>query len=126
LAPAYCTAGTETMPPMARCFSTNMTRFIPGNLTSNPPAIYAIGPDMAACAGNAWTNLGQSMGVGWACIAARAEDTIGNVGVSPAIRVCFSPVPDIATNCPMDAVPTCMDSCTEPPGIRQDLMVRQF
>jgi hypothetical protein len=101
--------------PGPLCTTTDMTRIMPSRISSAPPGVYAFLPTMLACAGNAWGNiLSQAIkGEGWGCLAARAVDNVGNVGVSPAIRVCFSDEsgPDPCTAEP----PSCMDDCTAPP-----------
>jgi hypothetical protein len=111
-----CHAGTAVNPPNPVCPGTTMTRFLPQTLEGAPPALYAFAPiasSDAVCAGDSWELL-PSVGEGWACLAARVADNIGNVGVSPPIRVCVDdlagpppPCADPGTNPP----PTCTDGC---------------
>ncbi len=69
-------------------------------VSSNPvPVVYGLPPlKSISCTGNFWElspvirTLRQPLGLGvdgWLCLAARAEDTVGNVGVSPIIQVCL-------------------------------------
>jgi hypothetical protein len=88
------------------------------------PVIYAIEPDSnplsLTCTGIQWeissaiTMAEGANKLGWVCIAARAMDTVGNVGISPPLRVCL----DDGTNpdrCKGMPPPSCTDACTPPP-----------
>lgn len=50
-------------------------------------AVYALPP--LACMGNPLDSAASNMRDGWACMVAVAEDALGNVGLSPPLRVCF-------------------------------------
>ncbi|MEI9941202.1 MAG: hypothetical protein WDO69_28625 [Pseudomonadota bacterium] len=88
------------------------------------PVIYAVEPDSSPssiiCTGKKWdvaSAISMAEGaskLGWICIAARAVDNVGNIGISPPLRVCL----DDGTNpdrCKDIAPPSCTDSCTPPP-----------
>jgi len=54
------------------------------------PAIFAIPPATdIQCMGNAFDSVGTNIGDGWTCLAVRAVDVVGNVGVSAPLRVCI-------------------------------------
>jgi hypothetical protein len=78
--------------PLCSGFPPPPRRIVAGRGADKPPAVYGLSPsnDQAnACEGETWHVL-NIVGEGWACLAARAEDKIGNIGVSEAIRVCFN------------------------------------
>jgi len=107
--------GTDD-PPATMCPATEMLRAVPGRIQGKPPAVYAYTPsnrvDEGACNGIDWNIAGNTRGrEGWICVAARAVDNIGNVGVSEPIRLCY----DNGTGAPADCSgqpPTCLGSCT--------------
>jgi hypothetical protein len=54
---------------------------------------------------------------GWVCLAARAVDNLGNVGVSRPLRVCFDdPADSVTPECMTDGAvpPSCTTACTPP------------
>ena len=115
---AGCTMGTATMPPDKRCPVTTMTRVIAQQIDSpDPPtAIYALMPSNAptgACTGLTWGLL-DLVGEGWACLAARVEDKIKNVGVSRPIRVCFDDGNGTPVCVSPNGAPGCTDGCKLP------------
>jgi hypothetical protein len=96
-----------------------MSRVIPQHLEGVFPAIYAFNPSnnptTGACAGEAWQVLQPVGGEGWTCVAARTEDNVNNVAVSPPIRVCLDDSTGPAPDClDPDAhpPPSCTDGCT--------------
>jgi len=122
-------AGTE---PNAVCSTTPMYRVMTQNIvTANPPsAIYGWNPTNSAsngeCNGSNWELL-PIVEEGWACLAARVEDAIGNIGISTPIRVCFdngegTPQCDPLTDTP----PECTDGCVWPDAFppNQTLLAR--
>lgn len=123
-----CVPGVATTPPSRVCLTTSLTRVIHGFISNDPPAIYSYMPTntaTGACAGDSWELL-PIVGEGWACLAARAEDQIGNIGISPPIRVCFDdgdgvPLCDPET----DTLPSCTDGCTLPPDFSSGMILRQ-
>jgi hypothetical protein len=95
---------------------------IPGN---KEPVIYAVnvGKNASpACTGDRWELAPFARG-GWMCLAVRAEDGAGNVGISRPLRVCLDAPDGGATpECQGDRPPipaslTCSDGCTPPPSI---------
>ncbi len=66
----------------------------PGSrITSMPdgtPVIYGVAPVTAdQCWGNAFDSQASGIADGWTCAAVVAVDNVGNVSVSPPLRVCF-------------------------------------
>lgn len=122
-----CTPGTATTSPNLLCGNNvPMTRVIPASIAGRPPAIFGKPPITGStCVGDAF-DFTQSLSEGWACVAARSEDRLGNVGVSVPLRVCFSD--GVGPNpCPAELWnivdpnlrPSCMGTCTAPPGFDQ-------
>lgn len=110
-------AGGTASPPERLCPGTPMRRVIPAWVESKPPGIYAMNPTNGTsgeCAGTTW-NLLEIVGQGWACLAARAEDKVGNVGVSWPLRVCVDDPADGVTPCDEAQKPTCVQDCSPPP-----------
>ncbi|HET8938612.1 MAG TPA: hypothetical protein VFN67_34440 [Polyangiales bacterium] len=106
-------------PPNTVCTATEMWRVTSGRSQNKPPAVFAFTPSnnasVGACAGSDWNIEGNTRNrEGWLCIAARAVDNIGNVGVSAPIRVCFDDSdPDNGIPvCDTAEAPTCTDGCS--------------
>jgi hypothetical protein len=89
------------------------------------PVIYAVEPELQNtdlfCTGKPWevsaaikTQTSVEPKPGWLCVAARAEDRAGNVGVSPPLRVCLNLKDDGVDSCANIAPPTCTTGCTIP------------
>lgn len=85
------------------------------------PAVYAVSPNPGdnRCAGIDLEFLSMDQNDGWVCLAARAVDKAGNVGISPPLRVCVDS-PDIPgqPDCAImsdPSPPSCTDGCTPPP-----------
>jgi hypothetical protein len=80
------------------------------------PAIYAYSPTPNVdCTGQSWTYdtfISAANTDGWVCLGASAKDRVGNVGVSPPLRLC---VTGKACSNSSIAPPSCTDGCT-PPG----------
>jgi hypothetical protein len=87
--------------------------------SERPPAIYAIGVDDGpACTGIDW-EFGSIAEEGWLCFAARVVDRVGNVGISPPLRLCYDDVEDglPPPDCVNDPTPpSCTDGCSLPPA----------
>lgn len=69
------------------------------------------------CTGVAWEFTGKLEEDGWVCLAARAVDNVGNVGISRPLRVCVDdPAIDGTPPCANSSTtpPTCTDGCTPP------------
>jgi hypothetical protein len=113
-APSACKPGAEgNSPPPKICQNSELYRVVPGRVQGKPPAVYAFAPsndaNVGECNGRSW-ELGDSrVKAGWLCLAARVEDTIGNVGVSAPLRVCFDD--GSGKPCDMNHIPTCTDGC---------------
>jgi hypothetical protein len=73
---------------------------------SEADEIYTLAPYEAddACMGLPFDSLANNIADGWACVAVRVVDRLGNVGVSKPIRVCIDRDGDGAEGCP--AFPT--------------------
>jgi len=58
--------------------------------TSSKSAIWGIPPiDDIQCFGNAFDALATNISDGWACLAVQVEDNLGNLGISPPLRLCI-------------------------------------
>lgn len=71
-----------------------------------------------SCTGSDWEFTPFLDEDGWACLAARAVDNAGNVGISRPIRVCVdNPSVDGSPTCAISSTvpPSCTDGCTPPP-----------
>jgi hypothetical protein len=100
----------------------DLTRVIPQPLGGTPTAIYGFAPmSSGACAGDTW-ELITSMGEGWVCLAARVEDMIGNVGISPPIRVCID---DLVGASQCGGPPPECANCAPPPNFPRDMMLER-
>jgi hypothetical protein len=100
--------------PDTLCPSSEMTRAVRGRGESKPPALYALMPTnggLGECTGTFWQVL-PLVGEGWRCLAARAEDNAGNVGISAPLRVCFDDFEGSAPDCNVDNAPSCTSDCT--------------
>lgn len=83
------------------------------------PVVYARGVTMGpTCTGVDWEFTTFLEEDGWACLAARAVDKAGNVGISRPLRVCVDdPAVDGTPACAISTTvpPSCTDGCTPPP-----------
>jgi hypothetical protein len=107
--------GSDT-PPDEICLYTEMTRVVPGPIQGKPPAVYAFAPSNSptagVCNGEDWNIKGNTRGRdGWICVAARAVDTIGNIGISAPLRLCFDDGEGDPPVC-NDPPPSCLGGCT--------------
>lgn len=83
-----CVAKNDTAPDPL-CFTTPLTRTIATN-TGSAPAIYGVPPAAGLqCVGNALDTLATNLEDGWACLAVRGSDALGNLNVSPPLRLCL-------------------------------------
>jgi hypothetical protein len=92
VAPSFCKPGVEgNTPPATICPSSEMIRVVPGESQGKPPAVFALAPSnnpsVGECNGGSWELAFAKPG--WLCLAARVTDTIGNIGISAPLRVCF-------------------------------------
>jgi hypothetical protein len=119
-----CVFGTSTTIPVAQCSSPTDLPFILSHGASKTIAvIYAKNPTNSAalsCTGTTY-QLPIASAYGWICAAAVASDaagiasgdgTIGNMGVSPPIRLCYQSDPQQPLSCNTATLPTCTDGCT--------------
>jgi hypothetical protein len=115
----FCGAIEQANNPQPLCAATGLTRAIPQPLVGAPPALYGFAPtntSVGPCHGHSW-DVESQVGEGWACLAARVEDYIGNVGISPPIRVCITDGIDPPPDCAEPVAhppPTCRDGCAGP------------
>jgi len=86
------------------------------------PVVFASGNNEdVECTGTDWEHATQAPGEGWICLAVRAEDLAGNIGVSRPLRLCYDDsstgsVPDCFLDPVANPPPTCTDGCTLPPA----------
>jgi hypothetical protein len=67
-----------------------------------PPSVL---PD--ACMGDFFDALGANMEDGWACVAVRVTDQLGNINVSKPLRVCIDVDQRFPNGQPNDPTPEC-------------------
>jgi hypothetical protein len=93
--------------------SSDMRRIISHDMDERPPVVYAmgnsLGGDGAACTGIEWEFRFATEG--WICVAGRASDLVGNVGVSAPLRLCRDDGVDPPPDC-SGAPPSCTDGCS--------------
>ncbi|HKE17571.1 MAG TPA: hypothetical protein VKB80_22000 [Kofleriaceae bacterium] len=81
-------ANADTNPPSALCISSPATRVVATQLGA--AAVFAVPPaDAPWCVGNAFDAPATNIADGWACVAAVAPDALGNLGLSPPLRICI-------------------------------------
>lgn len=122
-APFGCSLESAPNEPAHLCTlnASDMTRVIKHDYMSTIPALFAK-PEFVGteCTGQQW-ELGPFIDTeGWVCLAARAEDVVGNVGISRPLRACYDDPtteeqPDCATM--TTTPPDCTDGCTPPPRL---------
>ena len=119
VANAGCTAGDEldTDPPPAMCLFTEATR-IPEVPILHAPMVYAIPPSgTLACEGFAFDAVASNIADGWACVAVRAVDNLGNIRVSDVMRVCVDSDNNLSAPCTSNTpagAPPCTARTTRP------------
>lgn len=94
--PADCDLpGDESEPPTELCVATRwekMTVAIFYTVDPAEPAIWSLPlvdiADPLFCTGHQFDNLAANIPEGWVCVAGRAVDNAGNIGVSAPIRIC--------------------------------------
>lgn len=103
-----------TDPPLPVCITSPALR-IPRTELGTDAVIYSIAPQtVTQCLGNGFDALATNIADGWACLAVRVEDNLGNVNVSAPMRVCIDGDGDGAEGCPAWGVITTtgLDDCT--------------
>lgn len=118
LPPAGCALGVNQYAPTALCqgASSDLTRVTHhGDIFGDTPVVYGIG-DLTEpeCTGSQWSLASAGAREGWNCLAARAVDKVGNVGISPPLRICFDDGIAPPPTCDPFAAPDCTDGCTPP------------
>lgn len=84
-----CQAPTDEPAPPALCSTSPLTDII-ASAFDDLPAIFSVPPvGGPQCVGNAFDAPATSIADGWACAAALGRDSLGNEGVSPALRICI-------------------------------------
>lgn len=119
-----CQLGNEPEPPFLCSTQSDLRMVIRHNMTSVEPVVYGIGQMTGLeCTGTGWEIASQLANAtqkeGWFCLAASARDKVGNIGISPPIRVCYDdPGTSFVPACANSSVaaPSCTDGCTPPAG----------
>lgn len=124
-----CRYGTSTDHPNGLCDRNSDMFRVSGQSIGGrlEPVVFGIGPlGVVACTGTFWELAGLSPGrQGWLCLAARALDNVGNVGISVPLRVCYdNPEVAGAPDC-SEAPPTCTDGCEIPNSLRFESLYPQ-
>lgn len=125
---AVCTEEGNGSPRPVVCGSSALWRVIASPISGRPATIYGKTPIIAGgestCAGDS-LDFQTSLTDGWACVVAVVDDALGNRGISPPLRACFTT--DATTGAPCDGppgtdasdasdLPDCTDGCTLPIG----------
>ncbi|HXI56195.1 MAG TPA: hypothetical protein VNO55_09055 [Polyangia bacterium] len=100
-----CAPGTGTNPPDPLCATSDLTAAIPYAF-SRASAIWSMAPVIGAtpyCVGNQFDAFANNIGDGWACLAIRAADFLGNQQVSRVIRICIDH-DGIGNECPQGRI----------------------
>jgi hypothetical protein len=117
----------EELPPGICPLTTPATIIIAG--ADSTEAIYSLPPiSDDVCMGNPFDAPASNIADGWACVAVRAEDLLGNLRVSPPVRLCIDADGDgeDAAGAPLAGIgcaplggtaavgnrPSCTDGCT--------------
>jgi hypothetical protein len=126
-----CVTGTDSSQPQVLCPNLpDLTRVIQHDQAGGAPepVVYALIEMNNGCA-SSQTYLDTRPGVatsGWVCLAARAVDNTGNVGVSPPMRLCMwkpgDPQPDCAKDMSMEP-PSCTRDCVPPQHFQEGVPV---
>ena len=118
-----CVDGESSTIPSPLCSVTSPLTVAIDRPDSGDAAIYGKTPVTTdTCLGDSWDFVGAGIDEGWACVVARGRDSLGNVGVSPPLRVCLSDGvgADPCGGAVLDVLPegmrpSCTDGCTLPP-----------
>jgi hypothetical protein len=100
-----CVAGSASTSPEPLCLTTDLTIAIP-YAASNEPAVWTLAPVVAGalqCVGNQFDAYANNIRDGWACLAVRAADKLGNMQVSRVLRVCVDH-DGVGNECPHRAI----------------------
>jgi hypothetical protein len=114
----YASSGEE---PDLLCDQENsdLTRVITQFRGNNDhSSIFGLGPlEEPACTGHQWEIKALATeGEGWICLASRALDRVGNIGISAPLRLCFDDPDEAGSPACVGGTtpPTCTDGCTLP------------
>jgi len=120
---ANCNDGTAADPPTAICDITSPATRITKPTIGTDPVIFSIPPASGIqCMGNAFDAVATNISDGWACVAVRAVDALGNVGISAPLRVCIDSNGDMG-ECPSwgtvttTGLPDCTGTWTSATGV---------
>jgi hypothetical protein len=119
-APGSCTLTAGAQPDWLCPTHTSNMFYVPFNQQLKEPYVYVVGtPNMqdASCTGIDLNFLRTGQPEGWVCVAARAVDNAGNVGISPPLRLCADdPTTPEHPACAVSSTvpPSCTDGCTPP------------
>ena len=100
-----CTVGTDPTHPDPLCFTTDLSIAISYTF-ANEPAIWAPAPVIPSglqCVGNQFDAFANNIRDGWACMAVRAADKLGNQQVSRVLRVCIDH-DGVGNECPHQSI----------------------
>jgi hypothetical protein len=100
-----CVAGAEAAAPDPLCYTTDMTIAVPYAFTKEP-AIWSPAPVISGtpqCVGNQFDAFANNIHDGWACLAVRAADKLGNEQVSRVLRICIDH-DGVGNECPHQAI----------------------
>jgi hypothetical protein len=100
-----CVPGTDAAHPDPLCYTTDLTMAIPYT-TGAEPAIWTLAPVIPSglqCVGNQFDAFANNVHDGWACMAVRAADKLGNVQVSRVLRVCVDH-DGVGNECPHQSI----------------------
>jgi hypothetical protein len=117
--------GFSTSPKGLCGENSEMTRVIKHTMVASPAerVIYVVGKQLSSvdCTGEQWEITSSMTGgvEGWMCLAVRAADTVGNIGVSRPLRLCVDiPGIDGTPSCLAEDMPSCrLDDCALPPTL---------
>jgi hypothetical protein len=112
------TSEAQSTPPNHLCSNDSaMWHAIDYSDNGDVPAIYARGVSSGVeCTGIPWELGNEAVKDGWVCVATRAVDVVGNVGISRPLRVCLDSKEAGTPPCANSSVdaPSCTAGCTVP------------
>jgi len=87
--PGICDDGSDEEAPDPLCDPTELTIAAHQDDATEVPVIYSLGRPVAGplCGGSEFDARGNGFGNGWLCMAVRARDGVGNIGISDPLRV---------------------------------------
>jgi hypothetical protein len=104
----------------------DLTRVIRHFAQGNVPVVYAMGmlvPASNECTGSDW-EIANVIPEGWVCVAGRAVDQAGNIGISRPIRLCVDYPENGPTPC-AGPEPSCKDTCAVLPPKFEETLVEE-